>query len=149
MTVILGYDLITLREKVDLAAAEERLAELEGRRDMESLHERVGLLRLVGKLDDAWDAANEALRNVRFSGDRAVSRSDSPCPGAAVSGKTGCRAHRIDVVRRRSQKPRLGVNGGVRTSAPGQGVLRSARVRGSAERLSHGSHHPHSYRCSC
>ena len=70
MTVILGYDLITLREKVDLAAAEERLAELEGRRDMESLHERVGLLRLVGKLDDAWDAANEALRNVRFSGDR-------------------------------------------------------------------------------
>lgn len=70
VTVILGYDLITLREKVDLGAAEERLAELEGRRDMESLNERVGLLRLVGRLDDAWDAANESLRNVRFSGDR-------------------------------------------------------------------------------
>ena len=70
MTVIVGYDLITLREKVDIALAEARLAELEGRRDMESLNERVGLLRLVGKLDEAWDAANESLRNVRFSGDR-------------------------------------------------------------------------------
>lgn len=70
MTVIVGYDLITLREKVDLEAAEARLVELEGRRDMESLNERVGLLRLLGKLDEAWDAANESLRNVRFSGDR-------------------------------------------------------------------------------
>ncbi|MEO7349817.1 MAG: hypothetical protein ABIW32_08180 [Terrimesophilobacter sp.] len=70
MTVIVGYDLITLREKVDLLAAEERLRELEGRRDMESLNERVGLLRLTGRLDAAWDAANESLRNVRFSGDR-------------------------------------------------------------------------------
>lgn len=70
MTVILGYDLITLREKVDLAAAEARLSELEGRRDMESLSERVDLLRLVGRLDDAWESANESLRNVRFSGDR-------------------------------------------------------------------------------
>lgn len=70
MTVILGYDLITLREKVDLVAAEARLDELEGRRDLASLNERVDLLRLVGKLDDAWDSANEALRNVQFSGDR-------------------------------------------------------------------------------
>lgn len=70
MSIILGYDLTTLREKVDLAAAEARLTELEGLRDTASLNERVGLLRMVGRLDEAWDAANESLRNVRFTGDR-------------------------------------------------------------------------------
>lgn len=70
VSIVLGYDLTTLREKVDLEAANARLAELVGLRDMASLNERVSLLRLVGRLDDAWDAANEALRNVRFTGDR-------------------------------------------------------------------------------
>jgi tetratricopeptide (TPR) repeat protein len=65
-----GYDPITLREKVDLRAAGERLDELGELRNTEALNEKVTLLRLVGRLDEAWDTANEALRQARFSGDR-------------------------------------------------------------------------------
>lgn len=70
MSIILGYEPSTLREKVDLIEAGIRLAELEGHRDAPSLNEQVGLLRLVGRIDDAWDAANEALRNARVGGER-------------------------------------------------------------------------------
>jgi predicted negative regulator of RcsB-dependent stress response len=68
--IILGYDPTTLREQVDLQAAGDRLAELENRRDTESINEKVALLRMVGRIDDAWDAANAALRNARMTGDR-------------------------------------------------------------------------------
>ena len=68
--IILGYDPGTLREKVDLAAAGRRLDELGELRSLSALNERVSLLRLVGRLDEAWDAANEALRQSRFAGDR-------------------------------------------------------------------------------
>src|SRR5690606_15049751 len=61
---------ITLREKVDLRAAGERLEELGELRTSAALNEKVTLLRLVGRLDEAWDTANEALRQARFSGDR-------------------------------------------------------------------------------
>ena len=70
MSIILGYDPTTLREKVDLLAAGERLDELGGQRSSAAMNERVGLLRLVGRLDEAWDAANAALRQARMSGDR-------------------------------------------------------------------------------
>ena len=70
MSIILGYDLITLREKIDLVAAQTRLNEIENNRDIHSMNERVDLFRLLGRLDEAWDAANESLRNVRFTGDR-------------------------------------------------------------------------------
>lgn len=70
MGIILGYDPITLREKVDLNAAGERLDEIGDQRNTAALNEKVTLLRLVGRLDEAWDMANGALRQARFSGDR-------------------------------------------------------------------------------
>lgn len=71
MSIIVGYDPITLREKVDLKAAGDRLEEIGGQRSAEALNEKVGLLRLSGRFDEAWDMANEALRQARLSGDRA------------------------------------------------------------------------------
>lgn len=70
MTIILGYDLITLREKVDAEAAEARLDELGELRSLEALGEKVGLLRVLERLDEALAVANEAVRQSRFTGDR-------------------------------------------------------------------------------
>lgn len=70
MSIIIGYDPTTLREKVDLAAIGERLAELGEQRSTEALNEKVGLLRLSGRVDEAWDMANQALRQARLTGDR-------------------------------------------------------------------------------
>jgi tetratricopeptide (TPR) repeat protein len=70
VSIIVGYDPITLREKVNMAAAAERLDEIGEQRSTAALNEKVGLLRLLGRLDEAWDMANTALRQARFSGDR-------------------------------------------------------------------------------
>jgi tetratricopeptide (TPR) repeat protein len=70
MSIILGYDPTTLRERVDLTAATRRLDELGEQRSLSAITERAALLRLVGRLDDAWDASNEALRLARFAGER-------------------------------------------------------------------------------
>jgi tetratricopeptide (TPR) repeat protein len=70
LSFIIGYDPITLREKVDLLAAGARLAELGNLRSLAALNEKVALLRLVGRLDEAWEIANEALRQSRFTGNR-------------------------------------------------------------------------------
>ncbi|CAN5195153.1 hypothetical protein BH09ACT6_BH09ACT6_20570 [soil metagenome] len=70
MSIVTGYDPKTLRETVDVAEAENRLAALGTLRSLSALNEKVSLLRLLGRLDEAWDIANEALRQARFSGDR-------------------------------------------------------------------------------
>jgi len=70
LSIITGYDAITLREKVDLTAATERLDELGNMRSLSALDEKVSLLRLLGRLDEAWEIANEAWRLSRFTGDR-------------------------------------------------------------------------------
>ncbi|MET0990268.1 MAG: tetratricopeptide repeat protein [Glaciihabitans sp.] len=70
MSIILGYDPSTLRERVDLTAATRRLEELGEQRSLSAITERAALLRLVGRLDDAWDSSNEALRLARFAGER-------------------------------------------------------------------------------
>ncbi|MGV8886047.1 MAG: hypothetical protein ACOH1T_10750 [Microbacteriaceae bacterium] len=70
MSIILGYDLTTLRERFDERAAEERLAELGELRSRSALNEKVGLLRLLGRLDEALAIGNEAVRQARFTGDR-------------------------------------------------------------------------------
>ncbi|WP_243855088.1 tetratricopeptide repeat protein [Diaminobutyricimonas sp. TR449] len=70
MSIVVGYDPVTLREKVDLAALGERLDELGNLRSSTALNEKVGLLRLANRLDEAWDVANEAVRQARFGGDR-------------------------------------------------------------------------------
>lgn len=61
MSIILGYDGATLREKVDLIEAGQRLALLEEQAEPATLIERLGLLRLVGRLDEALVLAEEAL----------------------------------------------------------------------------------------
>ncbi|WP_240792283.1 MULTISPECIES: hypothetical protein [unclassified Salinibacterium] len=67
MSIILGYDPTTLREKVDLNGAAARLEELGELRSSFALNEKVELLRLVGRLDEAWELANQTLRTARFS----------------------------------------------------------------------------------
>lgn len=69
-TIILGYDRETLRERVDLLAAGSRLDELENQRSLAALNEKVALLRMVDRIEDAWTVANEAVRQARFTGDR-------------------------------------------------------------------------------
>jgi tetratricopeptide (TPR) repeat protein len=70
LSIITGYDPKTLRETIDAQAAEARFAELGTLRSLSALNEKVELLRLLGRNDEAWDVANEALRQARFSGDR-------------------------------------------------------------------------------
>jgi len=70
LSIILGYDAVTLREKVDLRKATERLDELGALRSLSALNEKSALLRLVGRLDEAFDMANEAARQARFTGSR-------------------------------------------------------------------------------
>ncbi|MBG6056962.1 tetratricopeptide (TPR) repeat protein [Cryobacterium sp. MP_M5] len=70
LPIIIGYDAVTLREKVDLRAAGLRLDELGELRSLSALNEKVALLRLTGRLDEAWDIANTALRQARFTGSR-------------------------------------------------------------------------------
>lgn len=70
MSIITGFDLTTLREKVDVNAAAARLDELGPLRSLSALNEKTGLYRLLGRLDEAWTTANEAVRQTRFSGDR-------------------------------------------------------------------------------
>jgi predicted negative regulator of RcsB-dependent stress response len=70
VAIVLGYDPTTLREQVDPVALEERLEELGTLRSAAALDEKVGLLRLAGRLDEAWDIANQAVRQARFGGDR-------------------------------------------------------------------------------
>lgn len=68
--IVTGFDAVTLRETVDLAAASARLNELGALRSLSALNEKVTLLRLVGRLAEAWLIASEAVRQARFTGDR-------------------------------------------------------------------------------
>jgi tetratricopeptide (TPR) repeat protein len=70
LTIITGYDAVTLREKVDLPAASDRLDDLGKLRSLSALNEKVTLLRLLDRLDEAFEIANQALRQARFTGDR-------------------------------------------------------------------------------
>ena len=70
VSIITGYDPRNLREKIDVQAASARLGELGQLRSLSALNEKVGLYRLLGRLDEAWTVANEAVRHTRFSGDR-------------------------------------------------------------------------------
>jgi tetratricopeptide (TPR) repeat protein len=70
LSIILGYDPSTLRERVDLRAAGERLDELGSLRSLSALNEKTVLLRLLGRLDEAIVVGNEAVRQARFTGDR-------------------------------------------------------------------------------
>lgn len=70
LSIITGYDPLTLRERVDESAANERLEELGSLRSLTGLLEKITLFRLLGRIDEAWNVANEAVRLTRFSGNR-------------------------------------------------------------------------------
>lgn len=70
MTVLLGYDPETLRERVDLLEVGHRLDELGEMRSIDALCERAWLLKVAGRPDEALDLANTALRLARFTGER-------------------------------------------------------------------------------
>lgn len=70
MSLILGYDPTTLRERVDLLEVGHRLNELGEMRSLDALCERTWLLKVAGRLDEALEVANQAFRLARFTGDR-------------------------------------------------------------------------------
>lgn len=70
MSYIQGYDPETLRETVDQHECEERLDEIGGQRSLPALLERVWLLKVLGRLDDALDVADDAVRQARMAGTR-------------------------------------------------------------------------------
>lgn len=68
--IILGYDPETLRERIDVGAAEARLDEVRPFRSLAAMNEQVALLRMLGRLDEAFDLAQAAYRQSRFTGAR-------------------------------------------------------------------------------
>lgn len=70
MSYIKGYDPETLREIVDLAQCRERLEELGDQRSLPALLERVWLLKVVGRDDDALRVSEQAVRVARMAGTR-------------------------------------------------------------------------------
>lgn len=70
MGYIKGYDSETLREQVDQNECAERLAEIEGQRSLPALLERVWLLKVLDRLDEALTVADESVRVARMAGTR-------------------------------------------------------------------------------
>ncbi|RLK48063.1 hypothetical protein C7474_2666 [Microbacterium telephonicum] len=70
VSYILGYDPETLREQVDLARCHERLEELGDQRSLAALLERVWLLKVQGRLDDALAVSEQSVRVARMAGPR-------------------------------------------------------------------------------
>jgi len=66
----LGFDQASLAERFDVASAQRRLDELADERSIAALTEKIGLLRVTGRLEEAHDVATEALRQARLAGDR-------------------------------------------------------------------------------
>ena len=70
MSYIQGYDPETLRETVDPRQCEERLDEIGGQRSLPALLERVWLLKVLDRLDEALVVAEDAVRQARMAGTR-------------------------------------------------------------------------------
>lgn len=70
MGYILGYDPDTLREIVDPAQCAARLDEIDAQRSLPMLLERVWLLKVLDRLDEALVLAAQAVRVARMGGTR-------------------------------------------------------------------------------
>ncbi|MFI8595255.1 hypothetical protein ACIGCK_12620 [Microbacterium sp. NPDC078428] len=70
MSYIHGYDPETLREIIDPAECLARLDELGDKRSLPSLLERVWLLKVLERLDDALVVSEESVRVARMAGTR-------------------------------------------------------------------------------
>ena len=82
MSFIRGYDQENLRELVDLSECAVRLEEIEGQRSLPALLERVWLLKVLDRLDEALTLADEAVRRLTTTGDYAVMVTDVDMPGS-------------------------------------------------------------------
>jgi tetratricopeptide (TPR) repeat protein len=70
VSYINGYDPDTLRELVDLRDCRDRLDEIGEQRSLPALLERVWLLKVLDRLDDALVVAEQAVRQARMAGTR-------------------------------------------------------------------------------
>lgn len=70
MSYIHGYDPATLREIVDARECRDRLDELGDQRSLPALLERVWLLKVLDRLDDALEVAEQTVRTARMAGTR-------------------------------------------------------------------------------
>ncbi len=66
----LGFDPVSLAERFDVPNAQRRLDELADERSVAALTERINLLRVTGRAEEAHEVATEALRQARLAGDR-------------------------------------------------------------------------------
>lgn len=65
-----GYDPAAIAERADAAVAQRRLDELGDEHSTGALVEKTDLLRIVGRIDEANDAATDAIRQARLANDR-------------------------------------------------------------------------------
>lgn len=70
MSYIKGYDPETLREIVDVHECAERLAEIGEQRSLPALLERVWLLKVLGRPEDALVISEQSVRVARMAGTR-------------------------------------------------------------------------------
>jgi tetratricopeptide (TPR) repeat protein len=70
MSYIRGYDRDDLRELVDLDECAARLEEIAEQRSLPALLERVWLLKVLDRLDEALPLAETAVRQARMAGTR-------------------------------------------------------------------------------
>ncbi len=70
MSYIRGYDPNTLREIVDAHECKERLDEIGEQRSLPALLERVWLLKVLGRLEDALVISEQSVRVARMAGTR-------------------------------------------------------------------------------
>ncbi|MBQ3358910.1 MAG: hypothetical protein IJG47_08430 [Microbacterium sp.] len=70
MSFIRGYDRENLRELVDIDECAVRLEEIEDQRSLPALLERVWLLKVLGRLDEALALAETTVRQARMAGTR-------------------------------------------------------------------------------
>jgi ATP/maltotriose-dependent transcriptional regulator MalT len=70
VSFIHGYDPETLREKIDPRQCKDRLDEIGEQRSLSALLERVWLLKVLGRADDALVLSEESVRLARMAGTR-------------------------------------------------------------------------------
>lgn len=70
MSFIKGFDSETLRELIDVQQCTERLSELGDQRSLAALLERVWLLKVLGRLEDALVVSEQSVRLARMGGTR-------------------------------------------------------------------------------
>lgn len=70
MSYINGYDPDTLREQVDPRRCKDRLEEIGEQRSLPALLERVWLLKVLGRLEDALVLSEQSVRVARMAGTR-------------------------------------------------------------------------------